>query len=342
MGSRDVVSDYYERLDNDRRFVDQLQKMDDDTDDALKQWKTQMGDKGRAGFPEDFLSDYESAGDGLDKKRDIFNRMKTDGEAPPNRLISAFDDWWSNLQLLQAENARAEALLELDVASRAADETAVSVELAKLGRSQILSSLRQQLKHLNEELEDAQKDQEMLPLKAILKLMVEVCAGALTTAEALPAAVVAAGAVTAAVAIDYVYGDSGAKSAVGNAAKAADKIVDLDEAVEEIRKEAGAGGEKLAARAAKFLAEAAPKVVDAASDYAEADSANQKVERLQGMIADTLATYKRFRAEADPISEELRGLQKKLDRLFQDVKKAMTKSDDAAKKYKSIKDKLRA
>jgi hypothetical protein len=278
MSSSDDLSSYYDKV-NSSKFPSLLGDMNDDAADALAQASTQLNDKDV--MPDDFVKKYQKDRQELSNAKGAFGQQFQEGGDPPKALMAAFNDYCSSLQDLQMDNARADDLLEIGKKFDAVQQTKVSVELAKLGRSQILDGLRKQLKELRDELKDKLNEREMFPLKQILKTMVEVCAAALVVVDAAPAALIAVGALTADVAIDYIHGDKAADTAADSVPDVIETIEKVGEQRQNLLEEAG--------KEAKSFASSAAKVIGKINDAETVALLNQRIDGLQVMIADTEA-----------------------------------------------------
>jgi hypothetical protein len=138
------------QLGENKVFQNLLAKMDDDADEAEKQWKSQGGNPGFAGFPADFLKQYKADGRQHIRTRGAFNaewnKIVFGRGGDPTKLLSVYDAYSASLELLWESNARFKALIEVEVAKRCAAWLATLMALAKLGRGLELARALKDLK----------------------------------------------------------------------------------------------------------------------------------------------------------------------------------------------------
>src|ERR1051325_243747 len=135
---------------NDKKFQNMLAQMDDDTDEAEKQWKAQLKNPGFGDFPSDFLADYKSDGTELVKSRGTFNaewNKVVVGRGDPKRLLTTYEKYSENLELLRESNARFKALIDAKLAAQVAAWLLLMKGFANAGLARV-KKLEQELEAL--------------------------------------------------------------------------------------------------------------------------------------------------------------------------------------------------
>jgi hypothetical protein len=107
----------------DKTFLNLLDKLDADAEEAEKQWKTQSSNSGLGVFPPDLVSQYKSDGAAMVKAQGNFNAEWNKvalGKGDVKKLMSTYDIYSLAFGALVESNTQIEALLEVDAAGKAA------------------------------------------------------------------------------------------------------------------------------------------------------------------------------------------------------------------------------
>ena len=174
------------------------------------------------------------------------------------------------------------------------------------------------LEGLNVALKKAEKDVREAKLKRVLNFAVSAVTLLIAPEEALVAWMVASGAITTHLILDQTLGHPSLKGTV---------VTELSDGVEFV--------EKFKNAAKKFVG-VAGAVITLKLDSDEVGEAKKIVKELQDKFKSTLKTLQRLLSGLVPLERDLPWMEARLKALRQEVEKALTKSNNAARNYDAI------
>ena len=319
----------------DRTFEGLLARMDDRADEADKRWKSQLGNRGFDDFPSGFLAQYKSDGLEFIKTRDAFddewNRV-FNGRGDLKKLRSAYDAYSDSLELLWESNARFKALIDVKVAARAAAWLMWINAFSGTGKG--LVKLSWELKELKAQLEKAGREVSDVKLKRVLNVALSAVTLAIAPEDVVVRVALAAGGITGHILIDNAFGHPSLKgtavSVAGDGAEVIEGLSDVAEKHIQVLSEAG-----------KKLVSIGATVMTFKFDSNEVDEAKEIVDRLRLKFKSTINAYRECMSRLLALQPKLRALDAAIKNCALEIKKAMTRSSDAATNSDAIKNSIK-